>query len=83
MFVRENDGIIAVYRNFDLMLESMKRPSEFTFLHCSDYIIELNPENIGYGRFVKDRSGLFTEQKSVQVRKLLELINFLYEREKE
>lgn len=80
MHIREKDGMIAVYRNLDLMMATFDRP--YDFIVNADYVIEANPNKPGFGKMKHDRSGLFTEEYSISVKKLLEIINFLYESEK-
>ena len=79
MFIREKDGMIAVYRNLELMMESQGGTTEF--IHCADYVIQVEPNEPGLCKFVKDRSGMFSEN-TVFLKKVLEIINFLYERRK-
>ena len=74
--------MIAVYRNLDLMMATFDRPYTPMFMMNADYVIEANPNNPSFGKLKKDRSGLFTDENSVSVKKVLEIINFLYKTEK-
>ena len=78
MFIREKDGMIAVYRNLELMMEGKKN---YGFFLCADYVIQVDPNEPGLCKFVKDRTGIFSENR-ISTKKVLEIINFLYESEK-
>lgn len=89
MYIRHQDGMLYIYRNFDLMLESMKQTHSTAY--CADYIIVSDDfqdivrydEDRFSGKFIKDRSGIFDMTKSVSIKKVLEIINFMYNREAE
>jgi hypothetical protein len=71
MFIREKDDLIFVYSDLELMLDSDGKNTL-----NADYVIRMH--NNGYGTLIKDRSGLFSETH-VPVKKVLKIINFLYE----
>ena len=79
MFIREKDGMIAVYRNLELMMESQGRTTEF--MRCADYVLKVDRDEPQSCKFIKDRSGMFSEN-TVFLKKVLEIINFLYGYEK-
>lgn len=82
MFVSEKNGMIAIYRNFDLMMEGVTSPaSSIMFMLSADFIISIDKDNAKLGRVVKDRTGIFSSN-ALSIKKILEIINFLYETEK-
>lgn len=83
MYIREIGGTICVYRNLDLMLDTLTkyRQSPHRGMMNADFAIAINPDVPDTGHVVKDRSGVFGTN-SVSVKKFLEIANFLIEKEK-
>jgi hypothetical protein len=78
MVIREKDGMIAVYRNLDLMMNAIYPNA---FMMNADFVIFLSADDPRIGKVIKDRHGIFS-QNSSPVKKVLEIITFLYENEK-
>jgi hypothetical protein len=79
MYIREKDGMIAVYRNLNVMLDAIYPNA---FMWNADFVISLDADNPKIGKVTKDRQGIFS-QNSLPVKKVLGIITFLYENEKE
>jgi len=79
MYIREKDGMIAVYRNLDLMMDTFQS-NTYKFMMNAHFVIEVNPGNPRFGIMKKDWYGIFSDDL-VPVKKVLEIINFLYESE--
>jgi hypothetical protein len=82
MYVRNVGGVIYVYRDLDLMLDSITKYQHMVTrgMYTADFAISINPDAPDTGRVVKDRSGIFGTN-SVSAKKFLEIVNFLMEKE--
>ena len=93
MYIREKDGIIYIYRNQALFLNSLSGPYSsvgIQMMYLADYAIEVSrdaskmgvrPEPERLCRIVKDRPGTFGQNAIIDLKKIMKTIEFLYEDE--
>jgi len=83
MYIREKDGIIYVYRNQELFLESMKginNPLSHRnqMMLIADYALQIVPGEPTTAQLIKDRSGVFSSYLQ-KLEKMLKIIAILRE----
>lgn len=78
--IYDKNGMIMVYRDLELMLSACETGDRHR-MYSADYVFSVD-RGSDCCKVIKDRSGIFSKENSHSVKKILEIVDFLYKTEK-
>lgn len=75
------NDILYIYRNEELMLESYTESfGGYSMMYSADYAFHLDRSSeFDYCKVLKDRSGVFSQNTSIPLKKVLKIVKILQE----
>lgn len=75
-----HNNVIYIYRNEQLMIDSLVSRGSMSYIYAADYAVQLDPSSeYDYCSVMKDRKGVFSESSSLPFKEVMKIIKILME----